>query len=283
MIPLLKGNPARGVVFSGTTKGKDFQEGPLPGSGSSAIRIDSALVHRYNRDSGVTNMSRELAQTILGPLNVSIFLFGLVIFLTRKKGNPRKRRKYIVVLFLLALFAGVFAERVNEINTVSFSSVEDAVQYAYDEGAELILQGTDSCFVLYPTPKGSEIVIYAYTKNGAVKRANTWVDTILSSEGGFALNVWFVQAKGSEDQYVNVSTLSPEKGLALYDNWRTEFSVLTKEIEIPERHITYTYLNAVGLLDMTKADPYTIVVSDAAKVDRLTVERQADGSFVQVK
>lgn len=250
-------------------------------SGPSAIRIDSALVHRYNRDSGVTNMSRELAQTILGPLNVSIFLFGLVIFLTRKKGDPRKKKKYIVALLSLALLAGILSGRANELSTVTFSGIEEAAQYAQEEGAELVLLGTDSCFVAYPTSKGTEIMVYALGKNGVVKKGNSWPNIITRAENGLSWNVWFVQEKGSADQYVFVSGQSREEGLEVYDSRGTVFSVQTEDISVQDYHVTH--LCAVGLLDMNAPGFYTITLNNAVTMDRLTVERQADGSFVQVK
>lgn len=78
-----------------------------------------------------------------------------------------------------------------------------------------------------------------------------------------------------------VSGQSREEGLEVYDSRGTDFSVQREEISVREYHVTHLW--AVGLLDMKVPGLYTITLRDAAKVDRLTVERQADGSFSQVK
>lgn len=226
-------------------------------------------------------MPRWIIQAMQTGTNLFIFILALVIFFTRKKTARRKQRKRLVILMSFLLLTSILGAWVNRIHTVTFSSIEEAAEYAYQHDAQQVLLGTDSCFVVYPTSDGTEIVIYVQGENGVVRKADSEFNRDLMAEENFFVGWAGVErGKGSADQYVYVFGNGYED-LTVWDREGTKFSVWTEETELGERHITY--LSAVGLLDMDRPGLYLMEVRGAENVSTFTVQRQADGSFVQVK
>lgn len=192
----------------------------------------------------------------------------------------KSRTKYIAVLSFIVLFLvlELVVGYIQKNLRLKFTLPQEVAEYVYKGEPESIILGKNSCFIFNRFFKDEAEYMISPCIDGNYEIEAKIRSNFIAGKSQLLHYIDFLQAEGSNDQYIVVVGRGYPSEITVYDDKGTDFYLFFYEEQVEGTEFA-PYFWAVGYLDPYDLSSYTVTVRDSHESETICVEQQSNGSF----
>ena len=205
---------------------------------------------------------------------ILIFCILLLVLILLFRFYPKQFSKYrrvfcIIFVFILLTVSVIFPI---EKSILKFSSVDNLCQYRYHSSIDYMIEGKNSCMLLYSANKSTTSITFCAKKDGYQIGNYFLQNTIYNGMwNGYSFRIY---QYGNEDYYVLISGFSDNETFIITDKYGSIFSNLY------DNSSTDNYIRYGAFVPNLDESNYSVVINET---EIQVLGQSGDGSLIVTK